>query len=79
MSARKSGKSSKIDAPAPAMPAASWDFDQKSKPGSVLKSEPNIMIWPFHGRSWEQRGVQGTSRDVMPRRQQFKTKIPKVC
>ena len=75
MSERKT-KSSKIDAPAPTMPGVAWDFNERSAPGQVKRSEPNIMIWPYGGRSWESRGVQNTSRDVMPRRQQFKTKPP---
>lgn len=79
MSERKVGKSSKIDAPVPAMPNTSWDFSEKSKPGHVSASEPNFLIHAFDGRSWEHRGVQGTKDLVMPRRQQFHVKIPKIC
>jgi hypothetical protein len=79
MSERKS-KSSKIDSPQPGtMPVVSWDFDQRSKPGQVLHSEPNMPIMAFHGRGWEERGVMNTSRNVVPRRQMMLPKIPKVC
>lgn len=75
MSERKT-KSSKIDAPAPAMPNVAWDFNVKAKHGEVLTSEPNIMIHAFHGRAWDERGIQDTSKRNMPRRQMLKPKIP---
>lgn len=71
MSDRKDGKSSKINPPTPALPAVSWDFSQMPKPGEVLQSQPNIMIWSFHGRSWSRRGVDTTRGGVVKRRQQF--------
>ena len=39
MSERKT-KSSKIDAPAPTMPGVAWDFNERSAPGQVKRSEP---------------------------------------
>lgn len=76
MSERRS-KGSTIDPPQPGtMPVTSWDFNQRSKPGEVKHSEPNMMIQAYHGRGWEERGVMGTSRTVVPRRQQFRNKIP---
>lgn len=81
MSERKEGKSSKINPATPAGPVVSWDFNQLGRPGQVLRSESPIMVWGFHGRSWDQRGVmKGTlasaAETPLPRRQMFKPKIP---
>ena len=76
MSERK-GKGSFIDQPQPGtMPVVTWDFSYRSKPGEVLHSEPNMPIMAFHGRGWESRGIMNTSKQVMPRRQMLKPKIP---
>ena len=69
-------KTSKVDPMVPAGPVVSWDFNQRAKPNEILHSEAVTMIWPFRGRAWDQRGTQNTSKDVMPRRQQFKVKSP---
>lgn len=72
-------KSSKVDRPQPGtMPVVSWDFSQKARPGELLKSEPNRMILAFHGRAWDERGVMGTSRTTVPRRQIGKIKVPSI-
>lgn len=79
MSERKDGKASTILPPQPNGPVVPWDFNQRAKAGQVLKSEPNIMIWPYKGRAWDQRGTENLSRSPVARRQQFFTKTPKPC
>ena len=72
------GKTSKVDPMVPAGPVVSWDFNQLAKPGEILHSEAVTMIWPFQGRAWDKRGtMEARSADVVPRRQQFKSKTPK--
>lgn len=77
MSERKA-KSSKIEAPQPVLPVVSWDYNQKAVPGRVEPSEPNFMIHAFDGRAYDQRGVQGSKGLTVPRRQQFKVKVPSI-